>query len=236
MLACLLIFLGVNSGVEENREVNNSTARELSDLKTEKVVYLTFDDGPSRYTSKVLDTLKTYDAKATFFLIGDSITEEYEDLIFRMEEEGHAIGLHCSCHNYNKIYESTESCTESILAEREFLRASYGIETDLCRLPGGSTNIYINNREQVIEVLHNEGLRIFDWNVSAEDSVGIPSEESIMENIFPEIYDFQAPVVLLHDGICNELTANLLPEIMKELDENGYVFKSLAEREEFFYK
>lgn len=231
-LACLLIFLGVNSGVEEKSE---KTAAELSPAEEEKVVYLTFDDGPSIYSSRILDTLESYDAKATFFLVGDSISEDYEEVIYRMEAEGHAIGLHCSCHDYNQLYESMDSCTASILSERELLLASYGIETDLCRLPGGSTNIFINDRDEVIASLHNEGLRIFDWNVSAEDSVGIPSAESIMDNIFPEVYNYQEPIILLHDGVGNKLTADLLPGIMKELSENGYKFKSLADRAEFFY-
>lgn len=235
VLACLLILLGVNSDGKDNKKETDQVSAELSELE-EKVVYLTFDDGPSKYTASILDTLKEYDAKATFFLIGDSIKEEYEEVIYRMESEGHAIGLHCSCHDYNQMYESVDSCTKSILAERELLLINYGVETEICRLPGGSTNIYIDNREEVIDTLHNEGLRIFDWNVSAEDSVGIPTKQSIMDNIFPSVYNYEEPIVLLHDGVCNKLTSDLLPEILEELSKKGYKFKNLQFEEEFLYK
>ncbi|MGN0165791.1 MAG: polysaccharide deacetylase family protein [Lachnospiraceae bacterium] len=213
-----------------------SDGSQMTEKESAGTVYLTFDDGPSENTERVLDILKEYDAVATFFLIGDSATEDYSDVIKRMIEEGHAVGLHCSCHNYNKVYEDTSSCVESILSEREYLRNQFGIESSICRLPGGSTNRYIKNKDSVVETLHSEGLKIFDWTVSAEDSVGVPTAESIMKNIFPEVYNQENAIILMHDGVCNGLTADLLPQILERLTEYGYKFGSLDEREEFFYK
>ncbi len=234
MLVCLLIYLGVNVNVKNTFITDGSTFK--GEGENAGTVYLTFDDGPSKYTETVLDTLKQYNAVATFFLVGDSVTDEYEGTLKRMQDEGHAIGLHCSCHSYNKVYSDTSSCVKSILDEREFLRNRYGIESDLCRLPGGSTNVFIKNKKEVVETLHSEGLKIFDWNVTAEDSVGVPTAESIMKNIFPDVYNKEEPIVLMHDGVNNKLTVDLLPQILQNLTEYGYKFGTLAERDEFFYK
>lgn len=239
-LACLLIYFGVNMQVSEKeglQSVNNTEAvYEEGRTGMENKVYLTFDDGPSKNTEKILDVLKEYDAVATFFLVGDSVTEDYESVIQRMVQEGHAIGLHCSCHNYNKVYENSDSCVGSILNERDYLSENFGISSNLCRLPGGSSNTYIKNKEVIVETLHSEGLKIFDWNVSAEDSVGIPTKESIINNIFPCVADYSEPIVLMHDGVVNDLTVKTLPEILKKLEKYGYEYGTLEEREEFFYK
>lgn len=236
MLVCLLLYLGVNLNVKDSVLSDGSALNEKNGKESAGTVYLTFDDGPSNNTEKVLDALKEYNAVATFFLIGDSATEEYSDVIERMEEEGHAIGLHCSCHNYNKIYSDTSTCVKSILEEKDFLLTEYGIDSSLCRLPGGSTNIYISDKETIVNTLHSEGLKIYDWNVSAEDSVGVPTAESIMKNLFPAVYNHEEPIVLMHDGVCNNLTAELLPQILEKLTDYGYEFATLEECDEFFYK
>lgn len=235
MLVCLLLYLGVNLNVKDSVLSDGSSLNEENKKVSAGTVYLTFDDGPSDNTEKVLDALKEYDAVATFFLIGDSVTEEYGSVLERMQAEGHAIGLHCSCHNYNQIYSDTSSCAESILNEKEFLLTEYGIESSLCRLPGGSTNIYIRDKETIVNTLHSEGLKIFDWNISAEDSVGVPTAESIMKNLFPAVYNRSDPIILMHDGVCNDLTADLLPQILEKLTDYGYEFGTLEDCDEFFY-
>lgn len=233
LLVCLLIYLGVNFEVSDTALTDGSS---VTESPISKKVYLTFDDGPSRNTEKILDILKEYDAVATFFVIGNSVTEDYAGVLERMVSEGHAVGLHCSCHSYNSIYKDTSSCVDSILDEREYLLSEFGIESTLCRLPGGSANIYIQNKQTVLDTLHAEGIKIYDWNVSAEDSVGVPTSDSIMKNIFPAVYDKEEPIILLHDGVINNLTAQILPQILEELTGYGYEFGTLEEREEFFYK
>lgn len=236
MLVCLLIYLGVNINVHNTTITDGSTLEEGGEKLKPVKIYLTFDDGPSVNTESVLDTLKEYNVKATFFLVGNSVTEEYEGILQRMIDEGHEIGLHCSCHRYNQVYSDTSSCVESILEERKFLYEEYGIESNICRLPGGSTNKFIKNRDEVLEILHSEGLKVFDWNVTAEDSVGVPTAESIMKNIFPDVYNREEPIVLMHDGVNNKLTADLLPQILEKLTEYGYEFCTLPERDEFLHK
>ena len=109
----------------------------------EKICYLTFDDGPSKNTVKILDILKQYDAKATFFVIGNCIGEETRDILERMIAEGHAIGLHANNHVYEKFYADETSYLKDYETLYETLKKDYGIETALFRLPGGSACKYL---------------------------------------------------------------------------------------------
>ena len=77
-----------------------------------KTAYLTFDDGPSNRTCEVLDILDKANIKATFFIVGETITEKGKECLKQMVEDGHTIGLHTYSHNYKKLYSSVESFLE----------------------------------------------------------------------------------------------------------------------------
>lgn len=102
----------------------------------EKICYLTFDDGPSENTEKVLDILAEHDAKATFFVIGESLDENAAPLLQRMSEEGHAIGMHANVHSYEKLYADMDSFLEDYENLYTTLKEDYGIDTALFRFPG----------------------------------------------------------------------------------------------------
>ena len=102
--------------------------------KGEKICYLTFDDGPSKNTIKILDILKQYDAKATFFVIGNCICEDNREILERMVKEGHAVGLHANNHVYEKFYASETSFLKDYEVLYTTLKEDYGIETSLFRL------------------------------------------------------------------------------------------------------
>ena len=76
-----------------------------------KIIYLTFDDGPSKYTSELLDVLRKYNVKATFFVVNSY----YSDILERMNEEGHAVGLHTYTHEYKNIYTDRVTCRVGLL-------------------------------------------------------------------------------------------------------------------------
>ncbi len=231
VLICLVISLAVVNTKSESGTETVVSANET----VKKTVYLTFDDGPSVNTERVLDVLDEYGIKASFFLIGNQINEDNYGIVERMRDEGHAIGLHCSCHNYNKLYSGEYACMESILEEKKMLEESFGICSTMYRLPGGSTNIYITDKDKIISGLREEGLRGFDWNVSAEDSVGTPTKESIMNNIFKDVDRVSEPVILLHDGIGNSLTSEILPQILEKLVNSGYEFETLEFHDEMLF-
>jgi len=197
-----------------------------------KTAYLTFDDGPSCLTESYLDILKEEGAKATFFLIGQQIDGDIAEIIKREIDEGHEIGVHTYCHEANEIYANEESCLKDIMKIRELLERQFNYEAKLVRFPWGSANRYISSfRQDIIDKIHESGLEYADWNVSAEDSVGTPSVESIMGNIRKDYKKYNEPVILMHDSGCNKETLNALRGIIQELKDAGYSFATLSERE-----
>lgn len=200
----------------------------------EKVVFLTFDDGPSRNTVKILDTLKRYNVNATFFLIGENLTESGVEIAKRTLEEGHMLGMHTETHVYNEIYRSVDS----FLADYDKLASRFVEEFGECpavfRFPGGSYSNYINPIKQDLKKeMERRGFLCYDWNVSGEDSVGTPTAASIKKNIFDSIEGQKQPIVLLHDAPCSNLTAEVLPEILERLIADGYEFRTLRYREPY---
>lgn len=200
----------------------------------EKVVFLTFDDGPSRNTIKILDTLKQYNVPATFFLVGENLTESGTEIAKRALEEGHMLGMHTETHEYDKIYRSVEA----FLADYDKLAARFTEEFGECpavfRFPGGSYSAYINPiKKELKGELERRGFLCYDWNVSGEDSVGTPTATSIKKNIFDTIEGQKLPIVLLHDSPCSNLTAEVLPEILERLIAEGYEFRTLQYRKPY---
>lgn len=202
----------------------------------EKVVFLTFDDGPSRNTVKILDTLAEYNVSATFFVIGENLTEDGVAIAKRALEEGHMLGMHTETHSYEKIY----STVDSFLADYDKLASRFVEEFGECpaifRFPGGSYSAYINPiKEDLKKELERRGFIGYDWNVSGEDSVGTPTAASIKKNIFSSIEGQTQPIILLHDSPCSNLTAEVLPEILEKLIAEGYEFRTLQCRESYLF-
>jgi hypothetical protein len=104
----------------------------------EKTIYLSFDDGPGPYTARLLDVLKEYGVKATFFVT--CRYPDYLDMVGRAFREGHSIGVHSASHDYYEIYASEEAFYEDFRACEEMIHAQTGQYTALFRFPGGSSN------------------------------------------------------------------------------------------------
>ena len=200
----------------------------------EKVVFLTFDDGPSKNTVKILDILKKYNVTATFFVIGENLTDSGVEIAKQALAEGHMLGMHTETHRYEKIYSSVDS----FLGDYDKLAARFVEEFGECpaifRFPGGSYSAYINPiKGQLREELERRGFIGYDWSASGEDSVGTPTAASIKKNIFDSIEGQKQPILLLHDSPCSNLTAEVLPEVIEELLARGYEFRTLQYREPY---
>ncbi len=197
-----------------------------------KIAYLSFDDGPSEQTITVLDILKEEGIHATFFLIGEEITPEREDIVRRIVNEGHTIGLHTYCHNYEKLYSSVDAFLEDYEKVCLKIYEVAGVRPSIFRFPGGSRNHYGKKIvDSVAEEMERRGYCYYDWNVSAEDSVGKPTSYSIRANIFKDVFRYDTPVILMHDSATNALTVSMLADIIKEIKEAGYEFDTLDNRE-----
>ena len=220
--------LDVTAMEGENKEAARDADIERKELT--KTAFLTFDDGPSKNTEKVLDILKEYQIKATFFIVAQEITPEREAIVNRMIKEGHVVGIHTYNHNYKKIYKSKQSCLEDILKSSERIEEATGIAPRYYRFPYGSANCYISGFcNDIIEELNNRNIQYIDWNVSGEDAIGKPTSYSIMKNI--RSFDrYMEPVILLHDGQSNGLTAKVLPQIIEKIKKEGYGFGTIDQR------
>jgi len=223
--------LAENAAMEDNFPYLYARGKISEKDLPEKVVFLTFDDGPSRNTVKILDTLAKYKVCATFFVIGENLTEEGLAIAKRALEEGHMLGMHTETHRYDKIYHSVED----FLADYDKLAArfveAFGECPAIFRFPGGSYSSYINPiKEELRQELERRGFVGYDWTVSGEDSVGTPTAASIKKNVLEYIAGQKQPIILLHDSPCSNLTAEVLPEIIEELLARGYTFMTLQYR------
>jgi len=201
----------------------------------QKIAYLTFDDGPSRNTIKILDILDEYGIKATFFVMANSepeAKEGYEEMINR----GHVIALHTFSHNYGHIYTSSEAFFENIEKLEDFLWDNYQIKSNILRFPGGSKNISsriyggpgIMNK--IAEECNEKGYRYFDWNVDSRDGDGpYVSVERITSNVLRGAKNHKKAIILLHDINSMKNTVTALPNIIKGLQEQGFSFGVIDE-------
>ena len=233
IMTCILLMLCISIRSKRVDAIESNSQKSIP----KKVCYLTFDDGPSNNSEEILDILEKYDAKATFFLIGSEIREENREVIERIVEEGHAIGLHSNVHDFDKLYVGVDACVQDFEAQYKLLKEDYGIDTKIFRFPGGSACSYMNGqRKSYIEAMKERGYIGFDWHVSGEDSYGNPTVWSIQKNVFDNVDDYESPIILLHDINIADATVDALPEILEQLLVQGYCFETLEEAEEYLYR
>ncbi|QIB68221.1 polysaccharide deacetylase [Aminipila butyrica] len=191
-------------------------------------VYLTFDDGPSSLTSQILDILKKYHIKATFFIVYND-SPEAQVLYKRMIAEGHTIGVHSTTHQYQTIYRSAGAFLDDFAQTALMLEQSTGVKPEIFRFPGGSINSY--NKAvypQIIAEMLRRGYTYYDWNVSADDATGGATRQQIYSNVINEVQKYDRSIVLLHDLSNKTDTASALPAIIDKLTEEGYSFYPLT--------
>lgn len=190
----------------------------------QKLVYLTFDDGPSTYTDEILDILAEYDVKATFFVLGK---EGYEEQYQRIIDEGHTLALHSYTHQYSQIYDSPEAFRQDITMLSDFLYEITGYRCEFYRFPGGSSNTIIQfDKNECFDILEEEGLVYFDWNVTSKDASSYRlSSQAIVNNVLSGVSQASTSVVLMHDASDKYTTVEALPIILESLleDENTVI-------------
>ena len=193
-----------------------------------KVIYLTFDDGPSKFTPQLLKVLEKYNVKATFFVVG-TMSLEYLDEI---AAGGHTIGIHSDTHDYESIYSSDEAFLKDMQTLREKIHDRTGIYTNILRFPGGSSNT-ISKRlckgimTRLTQTLTAQGYRIFDWNVDSNDAGSATTTEEVVENVINGIKKRPVSVVLQHD--IRKFSVDAVEQIIIWGLENGYTFLPLDE-------
>ena len=187
-----------------------------------KKVYLTFDDGPSSNTDQILDILKDYDVKATFFVVGKT-DERSVKAYQRIVEEGHTLAMHSYSHRYDEIYESKEAFARDLNSLQEYLYETTGVWPRIYRFPGGSSNTVSKvDMQELIEYLTDIGITYFDRNVASGDAVSrtLPAE-TIVNNCLSGIEKQKESVILMHDASNKGTTIEALPQIIEAIQEQG---------------
>ena len=194
--------------------------------------YLTFDDGPTKkITPQILDTLRRYDVKATFFEVGAYIRQN-ADLARRVYEEGHLMASHSDSHDYEKLYETESSFKKEIETSYEAITDVAGEDTfKLMRFPGGSYNAgdHAEEKQEYKKTLADMGFYYIDWNTLNGDAEGRTKDaEELLEYLKDNMpSNGKNIVVLMHDASTKQATADALPSIIEYLDSEGYSFHRL---------
>lgn len=193
----------------------------------DKVVYLTFDDGPGQYTNELLDILNKYDVKATFFVTAQF--KKYVPLIEREHNEGHVVAVHSLTHNWN-IYRSFESYYKDFNDMNNIISKYTGTKSKVFRFPGGGSNTISKGKSlgvmsYSVSKMNELGYVYYDWNVDSEDAAGA-NRDKIVRNVINGISSRNYSVVLMHD--IKRPTIDAIEEIIVYALDNGYTFEVLS--------
>lgn len=207
-----------------------------------KVAYLTFDDGVSSNTLRILDILDRYGIKATFFPNWHSGRDE---LYRAIVDRGHAIGNHTSTHEWSSVYSTPQTFSEEVSSLSQNIYEITGVYPKIFRFPGGSNNTkYRANAaeewkdtdeetfrliRQDISWLYINGYMYFDWNVDSGDASGhgVPAQ-TIIDNVLSGAAGKQRAIILMHDTAAKDTTVDALPAIIEGLKAQGFEFGVLT--------
>lgn len=186
--------------------------------QTDRKIYLTFDDGPSNNTAEILDILKEYDVKATFFVVGRE-DEQSKEMYRRIVSEGHTLGMHSYSHKYSEIYQSMESFTSDLTSLQEYLYETTGIWSRYYRFPGGSSNTVSQvDMNELMKYLDDSGIMYYDWNIASGDAIsGQIGTQDIVDNCMEKIQGMQECMILMHDASQKNTTVEALPIVIESI-------------------
>ncbi len=212
---------------QQSQKKSSSNASTYKVPSGAKIVYLTFDDGPGPYTSRLLDVLKKYNVKATFFVTCNRA--QYRNVIARAYKEGHSIGAHSCSHDYAKVYKNDGAFFSELQGVQNVIKSATGSETRLFRFPGGSSNTVSKKYNKGIvsraaKELGKRGYAYFDWNVSSGDAGGANNANAVYNNVVRNLKGNYS-VVLQHD--IKSFSVDAVERIIQYGLKNGFTFKAL---------
>lgn len=195
-----------------------------------KRAFLTFDDGPSSVTPKILETLKKEKIKATFFMLGTNV-KIYPKTVKQVYDEGHYIANHGYTHIYSSIYASTNAVLDEYNKCNKEVQKAIGepeFNSHLFRFPGGlAGGSHEKTKKQAKTLLEKNNILSVDWNALTGDAESQkPKKEQLMKKLKVTTKGKSSVVILMHDAQAKKVTAEMLPDIISYLREQGYEFKS----------
>ena len=203
----------------------------IPSVVSDKTIYLTFDDGPSYLTSKILDILKQENVPATFFVIGPHIYE-YKDIVKKAYDEGHTIAIHSDTHKYSEIYADDKNYFNDLYLINEKIYDITGHHSHILRLPGGSSNRISKHYNEgimtrITNKLVHDNYYYFDWNIDSGDASGMLPKEKIIANATGPMHS-GTNIILFHDASPKKTTVEALPYIIRFAKANGYTFARIT--------
>lgn len=218
----------VNTQQQEKKKETPPAKQKRPDGKpVGKVVYLTFDDGPSELTGKFLDVLKEQNVASTFFMKGSNLQHTgFQENVNRAVKEGHYIGAHSMTHNSDKLYKKGQFVPE-MKETLALIHNITGTTPKLVRPPYGSAPGL--NNEEIRNQIAEAAIKVWDWTIDSNDWKLKGNPNQIIENVKKQTTE-EVEVVLMHE---KEQTLQALPEIIKFYKEQGYEFGVYHDEDHF---
>lgn len=193
--------------------------------KTPGMIYLTFDDGPTKNTDTVLQVLAEKDVKATFFVTGPN-SEKARERMRAIVDQGHTLGMHTYCHDYDIIYDSVEAFLDDMYQVFVMIKEATGEVPTVFRFAGGSINSHnVGIHQELMAEMLRRGFIPYDWNMSAQDATSKKlSVDNVIKNVLYGASSKSRGIVLMHDGPYQATTAEALGTIIDRLREMGFQF------------
>ena len=194
-----------------------------------RVCCLTFDDGPSANTDRVLEILDRYGVKATFFVVGaGAATPAGQERMKKIAAAGHAIGMHSWSHDYKTIYSSVDAFLADFDRLYRYIYEVTGVRPSVYRFPGGSLNGYDRGvYQEIVAEMARRGFVYYDWNASAQDATAVPRPAWEIAADCLRGVGRELVVVLCHDSAARGTTVDALPAVIEGYQNAGYTFSSL---------
>lgn len=214
-----------------NNKLSNDSMNEITNLTKgkEKIAYLTFDDGPSLVTPKILDILSKEDVKASFFVIGKYV-EARPEIVKRAYEEGHYIANHTYSHNNSILYKSSESFTNEIKKTDIAIGNAIGVDgysSLIFRFPNGFMSPqYKAKKKEMAKLLSQMNYTYIDWNCLNNDSIKKYTSSQLLNNLKKSSKNKDTLVILMHDTKDVSNSSLVLEDSIEYLKSEGYSFRN----------
>ena len=194
-------------------------------MDPEKVIYLTFDDGPGQYTEELLGILKKHKVKATFFIT--LAYKDYQNLIKEEYRAGHTVAVHSATHEYSEIYASTDAYWSDFNKVQDIIQKETRCRSQLFRFPGGASNTISANycegiMTQLAQQSKDKGYTYVDWNITSGDAGDTTDGDVMYENMMNGIHTYKNSFILCHD--IKEYTVKMMDKFITDALAEGYTF------------
>ena len=203
----------------KNNNAGQKPVKKTDQNKDQKVVYLTFDDGPGKFTSEIVKILNENEIHATFFMVGSNLAGN-EEAVKKAADAGNYIGMHSMSHDKKKLYDKSKGSKPFIKEfqkEQGLIEDIIGTSPWLIRAPYGSAPMIDKKfRDDIVK----SGFKLWDWTVDSKDWSYSKSPNKILQEVKKQVHR-DTEVILMHE---RSQTVKILPEVIDYLRDKGYTF------------